>query len=299
MNPGILFRYVRCMSKRITQSKSRNPAEIYNQKRRIVFSTFNKDPALAREYLEGYRGVLGPAGYAGLRAELTFYERHRKDFGLVPALDAADATDFAGVIDGMMHRIDVTTNLSYKQLESYEPLQAQGDAFKIAVFDGDRFELVDVNFPFCAICQTGRVLPTAALLGENHNSRGESQWSNDQLLVEICGACGDYRVAARETTMGLFDFAYWYRELNDAAQEAKELGEKPVDVMAEVRSYAASALRYLGRRFDRMLVGVGGPHYEITDPRDGAGHWRLHFESMLPLVQGRLQESLAWDIADG
>src|SRR3954462_6803115 len=115
------------MSNRITASKSQNPAEIYNQKRRIVFSTFNKDPDLARTYLEGYRGVLGAAGYAGLNAELTFYERHRKDFGLVPALDAADAPAFAGVIDGRMHRIDVTTNLNYKQLESYEPLQVQGD----------------------------------------------------------------------------------------------------------------------------------------------------------------------------
>jgi hypothetical protein len=287
------------MSNRINQAKSRHPAEIYNEKRRIVFSTVNKDPALARTYLNGYRTDIGPKGYAGLNAELTFFERHRSDFQLVPALDAGDATDFSGVIDGKMHRIDVTTNLDYKRLASYEPLQARGEPYKIAVFDGTRFELFDVNFPFCRVCGTGRVLPTAALLGENYNSDGESQWCHDQLLVEICGSCGDYGVIGRETTFGFFDFGYWYNELNMAKHEAEDLGEDPPDIAAEIRFYAANAMRYLGNRFGRMLVGVGGPHYQITDPRNGDGIWQYQIELMLPLVQGSLAQQHPWSITDG
>lgn len=233
------------MNKRINQAKARNPAEVYNEKRRIIFSTHNKDPARARTYLETYRDALGAKGYAGLNAELTFFERFRSDLQLVPALDAGDATDFSAVIDGKMYRIDVTTNLDYKQLGSYEPLQARGQAYKIAVYDGNSFELVDVNFPFCRMCRTGRMLPTAALLGENFNAAGESQWSNDQLLVEICGTCGDYKVVGRETSFGFFDFSYLYSELSLAAHEAQAFGWPPVDVAGEVNSYAANAMRHL------------------------------------------------------
>lgn len=286
------------MNNKITQAKAKNPAEIYNEKRRIVFSTLNKDPATARTYLDGYRKVLGPKGYKGLDAEFRFFEQFRRELQLVPSLDAGDATDFSAVIDGRMHRIDVTTNLDYKELASYEPLQALGESYKIAVFDGTGFELVDVNFPFCEHCDGGRVLPTAILLGENHNAHGDSQWSNDQLLLEICGACGQYAEIGRETTHGMFDFDYWYTELNEAAQAAREMGEPGIDVAAEVSSYAASANRYLGKRFGRMLVGVGGPAYEITNPRDGDGYWRLHFEQVLPLVADRLGQHLRWDIGD-
>jgi hypothetical protein len=286
------------MNRRIKQAKAKHPAEIYNEKRRIVFSTFNKDPDLARTYLEKYRPAIGDRGYADLNAELTFFEWHRSDFQLVPALDAGDATDFPAVIDGKMYRIDVTTNLDYKRLDRYEPLQAQGEVYKIAVYNGSSFELVDVNFPFCRVCRTGRVLPTAALLGENYNAAGESQWSHDQLLVEICGACGDYTVVNRETSFGFFDFPYWYHELKLAAQEAQDFGEPPVDVAGEVNSYAANAMRYLARRFDRMLAGVGGPHYQITDPHHGDGYWEYHFELMLPLVESSLAQGHPWSISD-
>jgi hypothetical protein len=285
------------MNNKIIQAKAKNPAEIYNEKRRIVFSTLNKDPAKARTYLDGYCKILGAKGYKGLDAELRFFEQYRGKLQLVPSLDAGDATDFSAVIDGRMHRIDVTTNLDYKKLAAYEPLQALGEPYKIAVFDGTTFELVDVNFPFCEHCDGGRVFPTGILLGENHNDHGDSRWSNDQLLLEICGACGHYTEIDRETTHGMFDFNYWYTELNEAAYEAREMGEPPIDVAAEVASYAAKANRYLSTRFDRMLMGVGGPAYQMTNPRDGDGYWRLHFEHVLPLVIEQLGQDLQWDIS--
>jgi hypothetical protein len=60
-----------------------------------------------------------------------------------------------------------------------------------------RFDLVDINFPFCEHCQGGRILPTAVLLEGNQNRHGDRQWSNDQLLVKICSTCGEVEVADR------------------------------------------------------------------------------------------------------
>ena len=96
-----------------------------------------KDPAIARQRLERtYRKQLDAQGYAGLRAEMTFFELHRKDYDLVTAADIGDATDFVGVIDGTMHRIDVTTNATFKRLKSYEPLQLDGARYNLPCSTG-------------------------------------------------------------------------------------------------------------------------------------------------------------------
>ncbi|MCA3773629.1 MAG: hypothetical protein IN818_01180 [Cutibacterium sp.] len=276
-------------------AKAREPVEVYNEKRQIIFSQMHKDPAIAKIWLDRYRNTLGPKGYAGLKAEVAFFEQHRKDLNLVVAADIGDATDFVGVVDGVMHRIDVTTNIAFKRLASYEPLQLEGARYKVAVFDQGRFDLVDINFPFCEHCQGGRILPTAVLLAENHNRHGDSKWSNDQLLVKICSACGEVKVADRITTPFLYDFESLYRDLNEAKHEADDLDEAPIDVLKEAAAYARRASRYLSDVFGTRLVAIGGKSYEITDPRNGDGYWALKFEDQLPLVQDHLQDEYAWD----
>lgn len=280
-------------------TKARNPAEVYNEKRRIIFAQMQKDVAVAKSWLNGYRNALGPAGYAGLKAEVAFFEQHHKHLNLVVAADVGDATDFVGFVDGAMHRIDVTTNIAFKRLASYEPLQLEGALYKVAVFDHGRFELVDINFPFCGHCRGGRILPTAVLLEENHNQHGDSQWSNDQLLVNICSACGEVEVADRITTPFLYDFESLYRDLNEAKLEAEDLGGVPIDVRAEVDAYARRASRYLSDVFGTRLVAVGGKSYEITNPRDGDGYWTVKFVDQLPLVQEHLQDEYPWDLSSG
>lgn len=280
-------------------AKARNPAEVYNEKRRIIFAQMLKDSAVAKTWLDGYRETLGPKGYAGLKAEVAFFERYRKDFNLAVAADIGDATDFVGVVDGALHRIDVTTNIAFKRLASYEPLQLDGALYKVAVFDQGRFDIVDINFPFCGRCHGGRILPTAVLLEENRNRDGDSQWSNDQLLVNICGACGEVEVANRITTRFLYDFGSLYRDLNEAKQEADELDEAAIDVRAEAAAYARRASRYLSDAFGTRLVAIGGKDYEITNPRDGDGYWTVKFEDQLPLVQEHLQDRYPWDLSNG
>ena len=280
-------------------AKARNPAEVYNEKRRIIFSQMQKDPEIAKSWLEGYRSTLGPTGYAGLMAEIAFFEQYRKDLNLVVAADIGDATDFVGVLDGAMYRIDVTTNIAFKRLASYEPLQLEGALYKVAVFDKGHFDLVDINFPFCKHCQGGRILPTAVLLGENYNRHGDSRWSNDQLLVNICSACDEMEVVDRITTPFLYDFHSLYRDLDEARREAEDLGAAPIDVRAEAGAYAHRASRYLSDIFGTRLIATGGKNYEITNPRDGDGHWTVKFEERLPLVQQYLLDEYPWDLSNG
>ncbi len=280
-------------------AKARNPAEVYNEKRRIIFAQMLKDPAVAKQWLERYRATLGSRGYAGLAAEVAFFEQHQKDMDLVVTADIGDATDFVGVIGGLQHRIDVTTNVHFKRLAAYEPLQLAGARYKVALLDQGRFELIDINFPFCPHCKTGRVLPTGLLLEENRNAQGESQWSNDQLLVNICSSCGEVEVAGRTTTPFLYDFESLYRELNAAKHDAEDLGGTPIDVKTEVAAYARRASRYLSDRFGMRLVAVGGKAYQITNPSDAEGFWTVRFEDQIPLVEDHLQSMYPWDLANG
>lgn len=282
--------------KKGSAAKAQNPVEIYTRTRRIIFAQMLKDPGEAKRWLEGYRQTLGPTGYVGLRTEVAFFEQHRSDFDLVLAADVGDATDFVGVIDGAMHRIDVTTNAAFKRLKSYEPLQLQGARYKIAVFDQGEFDLIDINFPFRPVCKTGRILPTGMLLEENMDAHGNSQWSNDQLLVKICSTCGEIEVADRITTPFLYDFAHLYSELNAAKNETKGLHETSIDIRGETTAYARRASRYLSDAFGTRLVAVGGKNYEITDPRNAEGFWAYKFEDQIPLVDEHLQEMYHWDI---
>ena len=116
------------------EAKNSNPAQIYNDKRRIVMSAAKSDLPKARQWLAGYKKDLGARGYAGLQAELEFFARHERDYRLTPALDVGDAVDFTGEIDGKMNRIDVTTNINFKELKAYEPFQETGHRYRIAVW---------------------------------------------------------------------------------------------------------------------------------------------------------------------
>lgn len=131
-----------------------NGAAEYNKIRRIIFSTYHdskKGKEVAFEYLEGYKKSLRNNSYIGLKSELHFYDKNVKEYKLTVATDVGDHSDFSGFIGSEVYRIDVTTNLSYKSLTTYEPLQRKDDAkYKIAVVDhtGDIKELISISLTF-------------------------------------------------------------------------------------------------------------------------------------------------------
>ena len=272
--------------------RRQHPAAIYNEKRRILFSNFHKDLSETYSWLESYRssGTLSHHACLGLKAELTFYEQHQKEFQLVVAGDVGDHTDFAGQVDGRIIRFDVTTNLDVKKLDDYEPFQRGGAAYKIAVMDRETFDLkdvVDINFPFCNECGDGRIFDVAFLLGVNAHEGVGIPGDHDQIHGQLCPVCCELREVSRVNTHFLPDFETYVEELDQAVQDNYQ-----IDVQGELNTYACDALRYLKKFFKAPLVAIGSESYRITDPKNGDGYWCTSFRQVTPLVN----EHLAMDI---
>lgn len=263
------------------RAKRPHPAQIYNEKRRILFSTYHKDPDLARNYLEGYKPDLGATGYSGLKAELDFYEQMGIEFGLAVALDAGDSTDFTGQVGDTMFRFDVTTNESFKSLSTYEPFQVKGCKYKIAIVDkvnGELIDLVDINFPFCGSCGGDqRLFDVAVMLPENRMGDGGSTMEFDQVHIRFCSVCDRYDQGSRITTSGLMDVETAhaaYLETQGSLIEPRSWGD----------GYSINALRYLRKAFNENLVALAGNRYTITDPSSGEGYWETCLTYVRPLV---------------
>lgn len=278
-----------------------NQAQYFNNTRRIIFSTFHKHGEnKAFEYLESYKKKLGPTGYAGLKAELHFYTKNRKEFKLSVAADVGDHTDFSGFLGTETYRFDVTTNADYKKLKDYEPLQKDIDAkYKIAIVkpNGDLDELIDINFPFCPECQEGRLMDIGLLMGENYNSRGDSKWTNDQVLVGACSDCEYYIEQKRISTHFLFDYKTEIQNALDSEQERLDylasIGKEAIfDAEKVVFNHSTNVLPYLHRQFDRTLIALGERHYNITNPMDGDGYYQtnIRWSKNLRMIQDYIRD---------
>ena len=268
--------------------------KVFSEKRSIIFSTFHKEDAqTALAYLEGYKQQLGPRNYVGLKGELNFYDKYRKEFNLVIGADHGDHTDFCGIMGGEMIRFDVTTNADYKKLKDYEKLQKETDAkYKIVVMrDGDVDEIIDINFPFCEECEKGRIMDIAFLLGENISPKGDQLFSYDQILVGACNYCGYAYEQDRITTGGLNDYA---TEFDYAQEEYRsrffEDGEVPLlDPSGIFLSHSLSVVPYLHKQFDKPIIAMGQGKY-VSYQADGEGDhiaeilWRDKHEIFSPYI---------------
>lgn len=249
-----------------------NAAE-YNRIRRILFSTVHdqsKGFSCAFDYLERYKPKLGPYGYHGLKAELNFYQKHGLEFGLTVAGDMGEHADFAGVYGTQPARFDVTTNMEFKKFKDYEPYMGSGPRYKIALLDRGNFEVIDVldlAFPRCNFCG-GHLIPSVVLLDQNYNRHGESQWTNDQLLIDVCTECNEYIERNRYTHYGLMSpqehlDAFYDHEDYDAATQSTE-------------RHLLETYKYFRREHSDYLMAVGQHDYIMTEP-DGDGYWAINF----------------------
>jgi len=281
-----------------------HPANIYNEKRRIIFSQADKNLNEAQKWLDGYKQILGTKGYKGLSAELEFYAKYGKDYHLTPALDCGDSTDFSAVIDGNAFRIDVTTNLNFKELEKYEPYQTNGKQYKIALYTGDNFELIDINFPFCSNCGYGRIFNIALLHGQNFKNE-EPTWTNDQSLIDVCGSCGHYQIISNITSHCFPDFSEIASDLWDhlglneiyESEEPEEYKELRNKYDQSIHEYSVTSIRYLKEQFSTFLVGIGSPGYKITGHR-GEGHYIVKPSYIENLVSGRFLDEFEFNFYD-
>ena len=270
-------------------------AQTYNEIRRIIFSVAN-DPhrgfAVANEYLDKtYQKKLGPRCYAGLKAELRFYEDYRSEFRLTVAGDMGEHADFSGLFGRDITRFDVTTNLAYKSFGDYEPFLGDGIKYKVALLDHANFNVIDVfdlAFKKCERCDgNGYLIPFILLCDQNYNRHGESQWTNDQALMEVCTNCSDYGERDRFTST----FIQSPREMADdiyASFDDEDAGEI-------LDSYVLDQYKYFRREFDDNLMAVASHSYIMTD-RDGDGYWAINFNFKNKAVAESLPDDIETDV---
>ncbi|TYB32726.1 MAG: hypothetical protein FXF49_10040 [Flexistipes sinusarabici] len=247
-------------------------AENYNKIRRILFSTANKPNkgfSVAYEWMEStYCKQLDLKSYYGLMTELKFYECYKNEFYLTVAGDTGEHADFAGIFGSQPARFDVTTNINFKNFLDYEPYMGSGPIYKVALLDQGSFDVIDVldlAFPRCNCCG-GYLIPTIVLLDQNYNRHGESQWNNDQLLIDVCTGCEEYTENHRYIHSGLFSASEYYDFFGgdvDLAEKAKE-------------QHVISAYKYFRRQHSDYLMAVGSHNYIVTMPK-GGGHWAINF----------------------
>jgi hypothetical protein len=248
-------------------------AEIYNQTRRILFSTANdrtKGFSVAYEWMEQtYREQLGSKGYVGLLAELKFYEQFKSEFNLTVAGDMGEHADFSGLFESEITRFDVTTNLDYKNFEDYEPYLSDGPKYSVVLIDPNNFEVSDVvslAFERCAC--GGYMVPFILLMDQNCNDKGESQWSNDQIHMKICNNCSEFKEIYRHTHHFLFSPSEYSAEIPD---------EMPVSEAKKVlKQYSLNTYKFFRREFCDELMGIAEYSYRITG-RKGEGYWTFNF----------------------
>lgn len=265
-------------------------AETYNKIRRIVFSTYHdpsRGPSVAKQWLEHYAAQLGARGYKGLKAEVAFYEQHRRNLGLTVAGDMGEHADFSGIVDAQACRFDVATTLDFKRWSDYEPHMGHGPKYKIALLNHDNFELVnvlDLGFPRCRDCGEGHLIPCIALLNQNYNRHGESKWTNDQLLLDVCTSCETYQTRQRFTHYGILS-------PQELADSLSGMNDEDGFAYRAAKTHSLDMYKHFRRQTDDMLMAVAQHSYVVTE-RDGGGHWAIQMTFVNKAVQSDLPQSI-------
>lgn len=231
-----------------------NSASIYNQIRHHVFSTYNKyDLDIAYACLFKYEDKLGLKAITGLVAELEFYHRYKKELTLDLSLDAGNKCDFIGNIEGENNcRIDVTTNIDFKQLDEYEPIQKKEDRlYKIVIVDKDNGEIkdiVDLNFPFSQ--NGGRLFDIAIFEPQDFTFHGAPRNNPWQRIITVDSNNPALFVTNEEIMTD------WY--LPDIQSELSDMYAAEVTNLEEkLELYLVDTAKLLSKSTNRNIVACG------------------------------------------
>lgn len=281
----------------------KNDAASYNAIKAEAFSIYNKDPmSNVLSFLASNIKELKPTGYVGLKAEILFYNRYKKEFLLDPVWDYGIHADFSGNIDGCNNcRIDVTTNIDFKKLSTYDPIQRKDDRmYKIAVVDpktGELLKIVDLNFPFDAR-REGRLFDVALFMPAETNRHGECLYNYYQNIITLNSAYPewDFKLVKQQMDWYIPDIKTMLGDIADAYEDAPDDDEK-IDVYEELRNELADTVKFLRKVTNRYIVACGQRKYKITDPRDGDGEYVTHLYWKHPLIADMLPDDIDTDIS--
>ena len=248
--------------------KKINPAEEYNKHRRIAFAIFTKNGlSKSLDYVEAIKSKLEYTSYIGLKEELFFYGVEGDKLQLTPTLDVGDCCDFTGKIGEEICRIDVTTNLSFKNLEKYEKLQKRGQKYFFALMDYKKNKLIDlipINFKFC---RCGGRLFDIVVLNQSEEIQG---FSDNQKIVTICSKDPYSHYTIRK------------EEYNFLIPNFEAIIEEPSE---HKRSnwHAISIVKFFKKTSQLNVVACGEDSY-VAVATDGGGFWGTRIYWKLDLV---------------
>lgn len=231
-----------------------NAASYYNQVRHHVFSTYNKLGAeKAYECLYGYKPHMLYPTWIGLKAELDFYTKHKDEYTLDISADCGNKCDFIGNIEGLNNcRIDVTTNIDYKHLSDYEPIQKRDHRmYKIVIMDMDNGEIkdiVDLNFAFSR--NGGRLFDIVLFMPQDYNSHEEPRYNFYQRILTVDSNNPSEIVEEHKpvTEWYLPDIHTVLGDMIDAGVENPEI---------ELNTYLVDAAKVLTKTTGRNIVACG------------------------------------------
>lgn len=256
--------------------KKINPAEEYNKHKRVAFAIFNKNGlSKSLDYVEAIKSKLEYTSYIGLKEELFFYGVEGKKFQLTPTLDAGDCCDFTGRIGNELYRIDVTTNLSFKNLKKYEKLQEKGHKYIFALMDHKKNKLIDlipINFQFCKC--GGRLFDVVIL----NKSEEIQEFSDSQKIVTICSEDPYSHYIIRK------------EEYNFLIPSLEVIVEESSDPK-ELERHAVSIVKFFKKTSQLNIVACGEGSYVTVAP-DGDGFWGTKIYWKLDLVSGDIEDVL-------
>lgn len=222
--------------------------------------------------------------FVGLRAELLFYDKYRKDLRLTVSNDAGDKADFTGYSDGNVIRIDVTTNLRCKDISNYcIPMkQSEIDYFlyELDASDGSIVDKVKLNMPAGENLRNLRPLVDLAVLrGPEYDKDGCCRYNPYQELFKYDVHDGSVSDCKIMTDWYIEDFGTFEGNLADAV----DTYEEDVDIAGKVEKYGKEVARFLTREYNCYILGLLAYEYRVTSP-DGDGEYGYYFKWLHPLM---------------
>ena len=276
-----------------------HPAEIFNKIKNMAFAIYHKSGyAAACSFVDANYEKLGHNGYIGLKAEIGFYERYKDSMFLTPSLDYGIKCDFSGMFDKSICRFDVTTNINFKHLKDFEPIQSKTTIpYKIAVVDhetGAIEDIFDINFP---VDQSGEGRLFEILIFHHGDVNEHSEFRNNpyQEVYQISNVNPLYENKLIDT---LTD---WY--IPDIKSYEAELWENIYDddsstvnqIKKEVTSYIVENAKFLSKEYVHNIVACGQRSYQYIG-KDGDGEYTTKIYWQHPVIEGYLPDDLGFEI---
>ena len=278
-----------------------HPAEIFNKIKNMAFAIYHKNGyAAACRFVDANYENLRHNGYIGLKAEIGFYERYRDSMSLTPSLDYGIKCDFSGMFDKSVCRFDVTTNINFKHLKDFEPIQSKTTIpYKIAVVDhetGAIEDIFDINFPVDQSGE-GRLFEILIFHHGDVNEHGEFRNNPYQEVYRISNVnpIDDNKLIDTLTDWYIPDIHSYKEALWENICDDDSDSSVANQIDKEVTSYIVENAKFLSKESGHNIVACGQRSYQYRG-KDGDGEYTTKIYWQHPVIDGYLPDYLGFEV---